>query len=111
MMCPTCGYVSAWRMNSIFDIWRKTFSPNPSTYATVILPPVPVAQPLFFQHLSARARLTFISARWYAARAMFRALGFFGSRLAANSVFAMVEACAVYVSPYAPPFPTTGDAP
>ena len=42
-------------MNSIFDIWRYVFSPKPSTYATVSLPPVPVLQPLFFQHLSASA--------------------------------------------------------
>ena len=31
------------------------------------LPPVPVSQPLFFQHLSARFRSTFLSARPYAA--------------------------------------------
>ena len=56
----------------MFDIWRKTFSPNCSMYATVSLPPVPVLQPLFFQHLSARVTLTFRSARPRPASAILR---------------------------------------
>ena len=90
MIFPTSLYVSAWRMNSIFDIWRKTFSPNCSMYATVSLPPVPVLHPLFFQHWSARAWLTGRSERPSPASAMLRAAGTAGRSLAWKSVFARV---------------------
>src|SRR6476620_4251083 len=74
-------------------------------YPTVSLPPVPVLQTLFFQHLSARARLTFLSARPRPASAMLRDVGFFGSSVALNSVFLSVLAFALYTSPYPPPLP------
>src|SRR3954471_4323711 len=103
MIFPIDLYVSAWRMNSIFDIWRKTFSPKPSTYATFSFPPVPVLQPLFFQHLSARLRLTFFSDRPNDASAMFRAILLLGSSLALNSAFLRVFVFAWYFSPKPPP--------
>src|SRR3954465_8758164 len=103
MMRPICLYVSAWRMNSIFDIWRKTFSPKPSTYATFSFPPVPVLQPLFFQHLSARFRLTFFSERPNEGGPMFRAVLLAGRSLALNSAFLRVFVFAWYFSPK-PPF-------
>src|ERR1044071_3295045 len=81
-------------------------------YATVSLPPVPVLQVFCFQHLSARARLTFLSARPRPASAMLRDVGFFGSRVALKSVRLRVLAFAVYPSPKPPPLPTmTGPAP
>src|SRR3954454_8726044 len=99
MILPTDGYVSAWRRNAIFDIWRYRFSPNCSMYATVSLPPVPVVQPLFFQHLSASALLTFFSERPSPASAMLRDVGFFGRSVALKSVFLSVDAFAAYTSP------------
>src|SRR3954465_341734 len=102
MIRPIWGYVSAWRMNSIFDIWRNTFSPKPSTYPPFSLPPVPVLQPLFFQHLSARFRLTFFSDRPKAATEMLRAILFAGRSLALKSAFLSVEDFALYVSPKPP---------
>src|SRR6478736_8188210 len=74
-------------------------------YATVSLPPVPVLHVLAFQHLSARARLTFLSARPRPASAMLRDVGFFGSSVALKSVFLSVVAFALYTSPYPPPLP------
>src|SRR3954454_7228603 len=103
MIFPIDLYVSAWGVNYICDIWRKTFSPTPSTYATFSLPPVPVLQPLFFQHLSARFRLTFFSDRPNEASAMFRAVLLPGRSLALNSAFLRVFVFAWYFSPK-PPF-------
>src|SRR6476659_9708661 len=80
-------------------------------YATVSLPPVPVLQPLFFQHLSASAWLTFLSARPRPASAMLRDTLSFGSSVALKSVCLSVDAFAAYTSPN--PFPvlmTTGFA-
>ncbi len=80
-------------------------------YATVSLPPVPVLQPLFFQHLSASAWLTFLSARPSPASAMLRDTLSFGSSVALKSVCLSVDAFAAYTSPN--PFPvlmTTGFA-
>src|ERR671930_1482724 len=94
-------------MKSIFEIWRYRFSPKPSTYATLSFPPVTVLQPLFFQHLSARFRLTFLSALPSPASAMLRAILFAGRSLALKSVFFSVAAFALYTSPKPPPAPTT----
>ena len=60
---------------------------------------MPVLHPLFFQHLSASAWLTFLSARPYAARAMLRDIPSFGISFALKSVCASVDAFAAYTSP------------
>ena len=60
-------------------------------YATVSLPFVPVVQPLLFQHLSASASLTFLSARPSPANAMLRDIVSFGSSVALKSVCASVD--------------------
>src|SRR6476619_6061960 len=79
-------------------------------YATVSLPPVPVLQPLFFQHLSASASLTFRSARPSPASAMLRDVASFGSSVALNSVCARVDVCSAETSPNPlPVLMTAGD--
>jgi hypothetical protein len=78
-------------------------------YATVSLPPVPVSQTLFFQHLSASARLTFFSDRPSPANAMLRDILSFGSSVALKSVFLRVDVFAAYTSPN--PLPVLMTAP
>src|SRR4029453_15218434 len=68
-------------------------------YATVSLPFVPVVQPLFFQHLSASAWLTFLSARPSPANAMLRDILFFGISVPLKSVCLSVDSFAAYTSP------------
>src|SRR4026209_1690852 len=68
-------------------------------YATVSLPPVPVVQPLFFQHLSASAWWTLRSDRPSPASAMLRDILSFGSSVALKSVCFSVAVFAAYTSP------------